>query len=507
MYCPLCAVEFASGRARCPSCGAPVQAGPPEVAAPSGAPRTEWTPTPPMTPPGPRSMAQPIGPAPDPGPRSTAMPRPGGPILGDPGPPVRGGWSGAARWVGGAVAAVYAAGLCLSLLYAAVAGGLPGTALVAIPAGGVATAFGANWGLTLGGRDVGPLLGPGGDLSYDVRAYPLLLSALGVIVLAWSARRGFAAGLSARTLADRIGQAARAGLLLGVACLGFALISRQSVGTGQINASYGLAFIAGLVVGTLTVAVVALCHLPAQAPPALRRWGASLAEPLVALRLAVPVIMLLGIVQLLGVLVFGQINDELTTLGLNSATSRSLGIALLVPYAPNASWLLFGVVIGAPLHMNTGIGLGNGRATTLVDLAGGSGWWWLAPVTAFLVLFAAGTLLALRSPNVQVARQRVGVWALTFAVASLALNYLGAVTLHLSGTLGDLHASVGNSPALVLVLSCAWALLSGLGAVALVARLSPATRNRWAAAVRPTPHTPEDPSPGPTETPGPQPAG
>jgi hypothetical protein len=355
---------------------------------------------------------------------------------------------------------------------------------VTMPAAAVATSFGANWALTLGGSDFGDIFGTGGNLTYGVRAYPLLLSALGVIVLAWLVRRRFAAGLAANTLTDRLTQAARVGLLLGTGCLVLALLSRQSIGTGHINAEYPLAFITGVLVGGLTVAVVAVWHDPTQAPPALARFGGALVEPLVALRFTIPVIVLIGIVQLLGVLLFGQVNDDLTAMGLDTTSSRSLGIALLVPYAPNASWMLFGVVVGAPLNLHTGISLGAGHPTSLVDLAGGSAWWWLAPVLMFGVLFAAGALLALRSPDAQVARHRIGVWSLTFGVASFLLSYLGTVALHLRGPFSDLHASVGNEPALVLALSCAWALLSGLTAVGVVSRLAPATRTRWAALVR-----------------------
>lgn len=522
MYCPLCAVEFEAGRARCPSCGAPVQTGSaPEVTVPRTRQPVEWTPAPRMASPGPHSVIGPAAP-PDPSGQPAGAPSwlagddrfgqfgqadrtaPAGRAAGsaDQATPPRGAWWAATRCVGTTVAVVYAVGLGLALIYAAIAGDLPGSSLATVPAAGVATAFGAEWGLTLGGRDVNSLLGIGGNLSYDVRAYPLLLSALGLIVLAWLVRRDFATGVSADTLTDRLSHAARVGLLLGTACLALALLSRQSIGSGQINASYGLALIAGMVVGGLIVAVMAVWHDPAQAPPTLRRLGTELVEPLVALRLVVPAIVLLGIVQLLGVLVFGRVDDDLTAMGLDTTTSRSLGIALLVPYAPNAAWMLFGVVIGAPLHMRTGIGLGGDSSTSLVDLATGAGWWWLAPLAAFVVLFAAGTLLALRSPNVATARHRVGVWSLTFGVASLALSYLGAVTLHLSGSFGNVQASVGNNPAWVLALSCAWALLSGLGAVALVARLAPATRNRWAAAVRPAPGTPDPPYGQPHGGPG-----
>lgn len=486
MYCPLCAVELGHGQTRCASCGAPVTTEPkPETAVPPHRPAPEWTPPPPTAPPDPL-LFPPIGPVSG---MSTEPP----PWVGgvDSSAPAaaqrsqRGLWRAAAVCAGLPIATVYAAGLLLTLLYAAVAGGLPGSAFVTMPAGAVATSFGAEWALTLGGRDFGDIFGTGPNLTYHVRAYPLLLSVLGVVVLAGLVRRRFAAGVAAATLTDRLTQAARIGLLLGAGCLVLALISRQAIGTGHVNAEYPLAFLAGTVVGGLTVAAVAVWHDPTQAPPTLARFGGALAEPLVALRFAIPVIVLVSIVQLLGVLLFGPVNDDLTAMGLDTGSSRSLGVALLVPFAPNAAWMLFGVVVGAPLNLHSGISVGAGHPTSLVDLAGGSAWWWLAPVVTFGVLFAAGALLALRSPDAQVARHRIGVWSLVFGVASFGLSSLGMVALRLRGPFGDLHASVGNGPALVLALSCAWALLSGLAAVSVVSRLTPAARARWAARVRP----------------------
>lgn len=405
----------------------------------------------------------------------------------------RGDWPGALLCVGVTVGAVYLAGVLLTLFYAVFAGGVPSQALVSMPAAGVATAFGASWQVTLGGRDLDGVFGPSGDLSYDVRAYPLLFSTLGVWLLAWLATRRFATGRSAATLLDRLTQAARIGLLLGCCCLVLALVSRQPIGTGRVNADYALAFIGGLVVGAITAAVAALRHDPTQAPPALRRLGTALAEPLVALRLAVPVIVVLGLLQLLAVTALGGVRDDLSAAGVDTTTSRSLAAALLIPFAPNSAWMLFGIVVGAPLEIHTGTSLGINHTTSLLDLTAASPWWWLAPFATLAVFFAAGILLALRSPSAYVARRRVGVWALVFGAVSFGLSYAGSAMLHLRSPFGNINATIGNAPVLVLVLSAAWAVLAGLGAVALVQRLTPQTRLRWARRV----HAPgAGPSPG-----------
>lgn len=534
MYCPLCAEPIEAGQARCPSCGAPVQVDPPHSPEPPEPPEpVEWTPPPTMTgytapnpplapapattetPPPDRLRAGPGYPA-GPGDESTsgathtgytgytehsrypgAPESPGVPghaqSRGGPPVPVPGDWRGAIAAMVSSVGGIYAIGVVVALFYAAVNGELSTRALFAAPATAVATAFGATWKLTVGTSNPDEF-GSGGDASYTIRAYPLLFTVLGIWLIARAARRRFAAGHSSTTLLARVTQAARVGLLIGVTCLLLALVSRQPVGiSGHLNAEYPLALIGGLVISALTVTVVALQHDLRQAPPAWQRFSAAVAEPLVALRIVVPVIMVAGVLALLATLVFGGVNEDLSLLGLDTTTTRSAGSGLLVPYGPNASWMLFAVVVGAPLQVNTGIGFGLDETGSLLDLADGAPWWWAAPLLALVVLFGAGVLLALRSPTAVLARRRVAVWSLTFAAASLTLTYAGRITLGVRSSFGELAASVGNELILTAILSWAWALLCGLGGVALVQHLAPGTRTRWTARVTPTPPPPTTP--------------
>lgn len=367
-------------------------------------------------------------------------------------------WAGAAR-------SVLVAGLATYVLAAAVAvllvpaGSEPAVSWVGTPSALLAVALGGRWQMLVPDPDGG--IGPH-SLSYEVRAFPLLLTGALALVLARAVHGRFATGRANDTVRQRLGQACRVAAVLAAFGLVAALLSRHTTGDGTlISAGYLAAPIGGLVLGGIVAGAVAVSYDTSQLAPVVRMWWERLAEPARAVRTVVLVAGAVGTFGILLALEAAPADGDPVTIG----QDRRLLSGLAISAAPNLGWWLLGAFLGMPVRADL---VSGGRAAGLGSVLSRSPLWWPATVLAACLLLVAGVRLVRGAENAAAARRRIAMWCGMFFLLGLVFAVAGG--LHLRGDQGlwPLEYEVGGTWPAAVLLPPLWAGLAGAAALGLV---------------------------------------
>jgi hypothetical protein len=446
--CSLCAGELTPGGVNCPRCGAPVAPEPFDSDVMPADLADGWLPAPQTA----RSGAVV---APQGHPYAPAEP---------PRPLVRRDWPGAARTAALAMLGAYILAAGIGTLLSPTGGS--GLMLwVAVPAALLAVGLGGHW-----QADIAELGAPdGGALSYQVHAFPLLLTGTIAVVLARAMRSRFETGRANDTLRDRLYQAGRVALALAGCGLIATLLSRLSATGGLVtHAGYLSPPVGGLVIGLVVGVFTAVGYDLSQLPARVREFWVRLREPVRAARLAMVIVTVAGT---LGVLIALEAapSDQVVV----SDDDRRVLSGLAIAAAPNLGWWFLVACLGAPVRADL---LSGERGEGFGALFGHPAWWVPAAVLASVLLAVIAVRLVSGAADPAAARRRLVSWTVLTAVAAPAFLLLGTVRITSEVGLFPVEYMIGSTSPLAAVLAPLWVALASLAGYAAHHALRPANR-------------------------------